>query len=152
MARLQWIEESQTGLWTVIDAIIFAAIFARLSMVGFALACCKMPSAPRLDLRYCELRYSLQDAPAWVSAMTMSDHWKRDTKPSPVIIEDGEEVWNEFLREIKLQDYHMTCLFDKHGVIDSVNNWDEAADIGVSLDHEDDVCSLMCSFGRKPNG
>ena len=126
----------------VLQPFLSVALFAQ------SLVCCKMPSAPRLDIRQCELRYGLQDSPAWVFNMTKSRHWERDTKPSPVIIKHGHAVWNQFLAAIKLQDYQMTCLFDKHGVIDTVDCWDEAARIGVALDHEDDVCSLMCSYGR----
>ena len=61
----------------------------------------------------------------------------------------GNSIWNEFksVTELDYSPDGIVALFDHHDVVDTLN-YDEACDVGVSLDHIEDANTYLCSFGK----
>ena len=64
-------------------------------------------------------------------------------------IEGGNERWREWMHCIGATNAgtEVVAMFDKHHVVDTLS-WEEAAHIGIEMDHMDDVSSVICSYGR----
>ena len=70
--------------------------------------------------------------------------WWRDGSAN---IRHGYHTWQDLCEADDLRNYEMAALFDMHDVVGTMS-YDEAAHVGVALDHVDGLCPLLCFYGR----
>ena len=68
---------------------------------------------------------------------------------SYVSIRRGKRIWEEFTHAtyIDHESTQVVALFDQHDVVDTMT-YDQAATVGVGIEHIDNVVPLICSFGK----
>ena len=58
----------------------------------------------------------------------------------------GESIFRRFCSDLDLQHCSTTSVFDHHNVVDQLSEV-EAISLGVALEHVDDHCSILLSYG-----
>ena len=67
--------------------------------------------------------------------------------PPPIGVRHGNAEWREFLVASQMCYWRAAALMDLHNVVDTFN-WQEAARVGVDIDHHDHLGGYLLSYGR----
>ena len=68
--------------------------------------------------------------------------------PPTITIRHGQHIWDEFYEELQIQTADTIGFFDKHDVVDELNE-DQAEYAGEELDGILGVRTVLLSFGKK---
>ena len=71
--------------------------------------------------------------------------WPHERAINGVRVGGGLDILEDWLEAIDAPHCTSAALFDLHGVVDTMD-WEQAAAVGVALEHYDDNLSILCSF------
>lgn len=70
-----------------------------------------------------------------------------DSEHQPTIIFRGQRIWDESCKAASIASANTVVLFDKHDVVDTLNN-QQAIQAGEAIDYMPGIRSVLLSYGR----